>query len=295
MSTPWPPAGTRPLAIDVVSIQSQVVYGRVGNNVALPTLAALGLSTAAVPTVTLSNTPHYASLHGGATPVDWFSGWLGDLVQRGALKRLKAVLCGYLGSVAQAEALAPWLEARAALQPHAGIVIDPVIGDHDHGVYVDPGLVELYRERLLPLAIGATPNEFELARLTGCEVTDTASAIAAARPLLRGRLQWIAVTSTPHPQDAATMQVTLVMRRDAWAITHPRIDAVPKGTGDLFSAALAGHWVTGEEPPGATVAACAHVLQALRLTAEAHCAELLLPTNLPSPESTREITCAAVS
>lgn len=294
MSTPWPPAGTVPLAIDVVSVQSQVVYGRVGNNVALPTLRAFGLTTAAVPTVILSNTPHYASLHGGATSIDWFSGWLDDLVQRGAVKRLKAVLCGYLGSVAQADALADWLDARAALQAGVGIVIDPVIGDHDHGVYVDPGLVDVYRRKLLPLAIGATPNDFELAQLTGREISDAASAVAAARTLLTGRLQWIAVTSTPHAQHGAeTMQVTLVMRRDAWAITHPRIDAGPKGTGDLFSAALTCHWLTGQEPPQAAASACAHVLQALRLTEEAHCAELLLPNEVPL-ESAKEISIKAL-
>ena len=87
---PWPPPGTRPLDIDVVSVQSQVVYGRVGNNVALPVLSRHGLTAAVVPTVLLSNTPHYSSLHGGAVPADWFAGWLEDLVARGALEHLRA-------------------------------------------------------------------------------------------------------------------------------------------------------------------------------------------------------------
>lgn len=280
----WPPAGTRPLAIDVVSIQSQVIYGRVGNNVAAPTLEAHGLTTAIVPTVLLSNTPHYASLHGGPLPADWFAGWLDDLVQRGALKHLKAVLCGYLGSPAQAEALAQWLENQARLQSGWAAVIDPVIGDHDAGVYVPPELVACYRERLLPLAVGATPNDFELAALTGLPVTDTRSAIRAASQLLTGRLQWVAVTSTP--QDVAgRMQVTLVMRQQGrWAITHPKVAGGPKGTGDLFTAALTARWVSGEALPQAARGACAEVLQAMRRTAAAHGAELLLPDQGPLPQ-----------
>ena len=95
----------RPLAIDVVSVQSQVVYGRVGNNVAMPALQAQGLAVAAVPTVILSNTPHYPSIHGGAVPTEWFEGYLADLSARGALQQLRAVVTGYLGGPEQAQAL----------------------------------------------------------------------------------------------------------------------------------------------------------------------------------------------
>ncbi|WP_205622396.1 hypothetical protein [Xanthomonas arboricola] len=89
-------ATPRPLPLDVVSVQSQAVYGRVGNNVAVPTLEAQGLSVAAVPTVVLSNTPHYPTMHGGALPIEWFEDYLHDLSARGALSALRAILVGYL-------------------------------------------------------------------------------------------------------------------------------------------------------------------------------------------------------
>lgn len=278
MSIPWPPAGTRPLPIDVVSVQSQVIYGRVGNNVAVPTLRALGLSVAVVPTVLLGNTPHYASMHGGAIPDDWFSGWLDDLVARGALQSLRAVQSGYLGSAAQASSLALWLRARVAEKPALRVIVDPVIGDHDHGVYVDPELVDAMRRYLLPLADGLTPNDFELAHLTGRDVVDTEGAIAAARSLLADRTRWVIVTSAvPATWPRGQMRLIVVTRDATHIVTHPRIDIVPKGTGDLFTASLTGYRLRGEALPDAVLHACRRVLRAMRLTAAAHCAELLLP------------------
>jgi pyridoxine kinase len=74
------------------------------------------------------------------------------------------------------------------------------------------------------------------------------------------------------------MRVVLVTATQAQSITHPRIDAAPKGTGDLFCAALTGHWLQGLALPEAAARACDHVVRALQRTRQAHSAELLLPT-----------------
>ena len=268
----------RTLPLDVVSVQSQVVYGRVGNNVAIPALEALGLSVAAVPTVVFSNTPHYPTMHGGALPIEWFEGYLQDLSARGALHALRAILVGYLGNPEQAEALAGWVRALLKERADLRIVIDPVMGDYEHGIFVNPNLVGSYRRDLLPLADGLTPNSFELAHLTGLAVSDVESVITAARTLLTGRTQWVAVTSAAPdtwPQDE--MQVVLVTRTQAEVIAHPYIHTTPKGTGDLFCATLTGHWVNGAGLSEATAQACRQVMRALRHTEQLRCAELLLP------------------
>ena len=284
--TDTPPPTLQPLRPDVVSVQSQVVYGRVGNNVAVPTLESLGLSVAAVPTVVFSNTPHYPTVHGGALPIEWFEGYLQDLSARGALHALRAVLVGYLGNPGQAEVLARWTQALQAERAGLRVVIDPVMGDHDHGIYVDTGMAEAYRQLLLPLAHGLPPNGFELAHLTGRPVDDIESVVAAARTLLTGRTLWIAVTSAaPATWADGEMQVAFVTRTQAHVITHARIDAVPKGTGDLFSAALTGHWLNGATLPEAIARACQMIAQALRHTQNAQCAELLLPTRGGCPQA----------
>jgi pyridoxine kinase len=268
----------QPLPIDVVSVQSQVVYGRVGNNVAIPILESFGLTVVAVPTVILSNTPHYPTIHGGALPTEWFNGYLLDLSARGALRQTRAILLGYLGNPAQAEVLARWISNLHGEQPSLRVIVDPVIGDHDHGVYVDPGMIEAYRRHLLPLAHGLTPNGFELERLTGQPAGDIGSVIAAARMLLTGRTQWVAVTSAaPIALSPAEMQVAVVTRDQTRVLKHPRIATSPKGTGDLFAAALTGHLLGGDSIFEATTQACNQVAIALDHTRRTRCAELMLP------------------
>lgn len=269
-----------PLSIDVVSVQSQVVYGRVGNNVAVPSLTSLGLTVAAVPTVVFSNTPHYPSIHGGAIPIEWFEGYLQDLNARGATTQTRAVLMGYMGNAAQAAAVVRWVHQLRASQPQLHLVIDPVLGDHDTGLYVDSGLIDAYRQQLLPLADGLAPNGFELAELTGLPVHDINSVVTAARSLLKGRTQWVAVTSAaPSTWAPDEMQVVLVTADHTETITHPRIPIAPKGTGDLFCATLTGHWLRGATLADAARLACQQVISALQITQEAQCDELLLPSS----------------
>lgn len=268
----------QPLAIDVVSVQSQVVYGRVGNNVARPELEAAELNVAVVPTVLFSNTPHYPSIHGGSIPPDWFAGYLEDLLARDALRQLRAVLVGYMGDPVQIEILARWLERVREQRPELLVLVDPVIGDEDCGDYVKPGMVEAYREHLLPLATGMTPNAFELKRLAGVDAHGIEEHVAAARSLLGKHTRWVLITSAAPadcPPDA--IQVVAVTADEVQIVQHPRINSAARGTGDLFSAAVLSHLLAKASLLDATRFATGRVVAALELTLAADSAELLLP------------------
>lgn len=268
----------KPLPIDVISIQSQVVYGCVGNNAALPALRAHGLNAAAVPTVVFSNTPHYPTIHGGATPIDWFAGYLQDLLARDALHQIRLILTGYLGGAEQALALANWFDRLRETHPDLPLVVDPVIGDHDCGVYVNPNMVEAYRRHLLARARGLTPNGFELERLTGRRAADIDAAIAAARTLLTGRSEWVVVTSAaPDAQADDEIGVLVVTRTQAEVIRHPRLPIAPKGTGDLFAATLSARWLSGASIVESAAHACRYVTAAIEYTHAQGCGELCLP------------------
>lgn len=277
VATPSNSAPPSPLQIDVVSIMSQVVYGQVGNSVTVPALQRFGLRVAAVPTVILSNTPHYPSVHGGALPLDWFQGYLDDLLARGALGHLRAVVLGFLGNPDQIDIVMPWLDKVKSMHGDLTVIIDPVIGDHDHGIYVDPALCRAYRERAVHYARGLIPNGFELGVLTGMPVDDVAEVVKAARQLLNGVTQWVIVTSAaPATWSDDTMKVLVVTASDSAVLAHKRLPLSPKGTGDLFAASVTARIINGSSITDAATHAYEDVLAALARTQAANCAELLL-------------------
>jgi len=270
------PADLAPLPVDVVSVQSHVCYGCVGNSVAVPTLQALGLNVVPVPTVYLSNVPQYDTLSGGAIPQEWFEGFLADVERRGALRHARAVLTGYLGTPRQATALTAWLERMVAARPELLVVVDPVMGDRDSGLYVHAGLPQAM-PALARLATGLTPNAFELERLVGRPVTTVSETVAAAGELLGGRTRWVVVTSAaPAAAPPGETMVVVVTADSHQVVTHEVVASAAKGTGDLFSAVLLHGLLAGTDLAAAVGAAHERVAAVLERTSRLGCAELVL-------------------
>lgn len=209
----------------VLSISSQVVWGPVGNSAAVPALQARGHEVLSLPTVTLSNHPGHGAPQGFRTQPEDMARMLAALEGLGALKGLDAVLTGYFASPEQVEEVAALLKRIAC--PY--VLVDPVMGDHDK-LYVPEAVAEAIRSHLLPLASCVTPNGFELAWLSGAEVMDEKSAIAAARVL---GIREVLATSIPARGDQLT--TLLVAGDEAHGVTTPKLSGVPHGTGDFLS------------------------------------------------------------
>lgn len=266
-----------PLPIDVISIQSEVVYGHVGNNAVIPVLQHYGFTTATVPTVYYSNTPLYPSLYGGIIPDEWFSGFLQALTDRDLLKTAKHIMLGYLGSPSQAEMLADWLTDVRKNYPHITIQIDPVLGDTGVGLYVDERLAENYRNRLHKLATGMTPNHFELEYLVGRKLTTLEETVEAAKSLLSAQTQWIITTSAaPETWQEGTMQIAIITKDNVDIHTHKHHPSAAQGTGDTFAATLAAYLLKGESLKVATQKAADAVVEVLKNTLAADTREIQL-------------------
>lgn len=261
-----------PSPVDVISVQSQLVYGCAGNSAAVPPLRALGVRVAEIPTTLLSNAPFYATLRGRMLPVDWFSELLTGASERGLPQRAKALVSGYFGTVANGEAFADWLDTTAPQSPSMRYFLDPVIGDTHTGPYVEPALERVFRERLLRHAWLVSPNAFELGRLTGLPSLAEADALVAARRLLEQGPAWVLAHSVAAEPGQL---VTLAVSRDAvYRWTSPYLPVDVAGTGDVLTALLMAFLLRGQPMQEAVGRALTGVHAALEATLAAGHEEL---------------------
>ncbi|WP_347138779.1 pyridoxal kinase [Paracoccus sp. SSK6] len=220
----------------VISIQSQVVHGHVGNSAAVFPMQAAGLEVAAIPTVIFSNTPDYPTLRGAPVPPDLFADLLLGADERGLPQRAAWLMTGYIGSIEVGHMAAEFVARCKAANPGLRYMCDPVMGDHGPGLYVPAELADIMRDRLLPLADLATPNSFELGHLTGRAITGMADLQAAAADLRMAPGATLVATGCVLEDSPADHLESVILGPDG-ATRHPirRLPMALPGTGDLFA------------------------------------------------------------
>ena len=250
--------------MNVLSIQSSVVYGRVGNRAAVLVLERLGHDVWPVDTVAFSNHPAHGAFRGRIVPAVEVAELVDGLAERGVLGRCDAILSGYVGDPATAAVIASAVARVRAERAGALYCCDPVIGEVGRGVYVRAGIPEAFRDRLVSMADIVTPNPFELEFLTGMAPTTLESAHAAARTLLRRGPGLVVATGLRPPGAPGELAVLAATPEAAWLIRHPRRAVRVWGTGDAFAALFLGAYLGSRDPRAAlehAVAALEEVLE----------------------------------
>jgi len=255
-------------SMTVISIQSQVAYGHVGNSAAVFAMQMHGIDVIAVPTTLLSNRPGYPTIRGRVLDAQLVADLLLGVEERGALDSCRMILSGYLGSPEIAAVVADFVQRAKARNPALLYCCDPVLGDRDRGLFVQADIPPLVRDRLCRLADIITPNHFEFEWLCGAKATTTDQAIAQAQALLARGPSTIVVTSAELANvPDGQIETLAVQRSQAWRVRTPKLPISPSGTGDLFAALFVAARVRGSNTPDALGHAASAIFAVLERTA----------------------------
>src|SRR5215204_2626740 len=190
-------------AMNILSIQSHVAYGHVGNASAVFPMQRLGVEVWPIHTVQFSNHTGYGAWKGRVFDAPAIEDLVDGIAERGVLPRCDGVLSGYMGSADIGTAILSAVERVRAANPKALYCCDPVIGDVGRGVFVRPGIPEFMREHAVPSADIVTPNQFELDVLSGMETRTLASITQAVSAVQRLGPKVVLVTSVDAQETPA--------------------------------------------------------------------------------------------
>ncbi|MEM8589079.1 MAG: pyridoxal kinase PdxY [Pseudomonadota bacterium] len=231
--------------MNILSIQSSVAYGHVGNSAAVFPLQRLGYSVWPVITVHFSNHLGYGAARGPVLPAEDVADVIRGIEEREVMADCDAVLSGYMGDASIGTVILDAVDTVRRHRPDAVYCCDPVMGDVGTGFYVRPGIPEFMRDRAVPAATLVTPNQFELEYLTGLVPTDLASVLAAVDKVRAMGPAVVLVTSLRrHDGPADRIEMLAVSGEGAWLLSNPLLPVDVNGAGDATAALFLAHWLS---------------------------------------------------
>jgi len=247
----------------LLSIQSQVSFGAVGNTVTNMVAAQMDIPLAAINTINLIAHPGYGLKAGGSLSDADFNAILKAITTLNFWSDIGVISTGYMARQQQVIAVAETLKTAASHHPELPVLIDPAFGDHGR-LYGDVAIAEAIRDLLLPLAHITTPNRFEAAWLTGIDIHNAEDAEQAAfqmldhYPLLEAVMITGIIPQTPHDTKCLDIMYsrTTKSEHNAPLLTHHPHGF--SGGGDLFAALLASYVIKGDDVAAAFSKAAQH-------------------------------------
>jgi pyridoxine kinase len=226
----------------VLSIQSAVAHGHVGNSAAVFPLQRIGVEVVPVHTVNFSNHTGYGSWRGPVMAASDVADVLTGVEERGVFPEIDVVLSGYQGGTGIGDVIVDAVRRVKAANPSAVYACDPVMGNAKSGCFVAPEIPHLLRDRVVPVADLITPNQFELGFLTGTEPTTIESTLASADAARAMGPATVLVTSVERPdREEGTIEMLVVEDAGAWVVQTPLLPFKANGSGDVTAALFAAH------------------------------------------------------
>jgi pyridoxine kinase len=280
--------------VSILSIQSSVAYGHVGNSAAVFPLQRLGVEVWPVHTVHFSNHTGYGEWRGPLMAADDVRAVIQGVEERGAFPAVEAVLSGYQGGDEIGDVILDAVARVKAANPSAIYACDPVMGNAKSGCFVHPAIPVLLRERVVPAADVITPNQFELGFLTGTEprsIEETLESVELARAMGPST---VLVTSVERPDaPEATIEMMAVTGDCAWIVQTPRLPMKANGSGDVTAALFTAHLLETGDPGVALGRTASSVFDLLQTTLDSGERELQLVQSqqaLAEPRMQFEVT-----
>ena len=261
----------------ILSIQSHVTYGHVGNSAAVFPLQRAGHEVWPVHTVNFSNHTGYGDWGGPMIPASDVTSIIDGIEKRGAFPQIDAILSGYQGGADIADAIVETVRRIKAANPKALYACDPVMGNAKSGCFVSEEIPPLLRDRVVPVADIITPNQFELGYLTDSEVGTLDQTLAAVKKAQEIGPKTVLVTSVKRPETPEDQIEMLAVDGDrAFLVSTPLLPFKRNGSGDVTAALFTGHYLRGRDAKDALAKTASSVYDLLRVTLEADSPELKL-------------------
>ncbi|MEM6902252.1 MAG: pyridoxal kinase PdxY, partial [Pseudomonadota bacterium] len=234
------------MATAILSIQSHVAFGYVGNRAATFPLQRLGYDVAAVNTVQFSNHTGYGEWTGEVFSADHVASLIDGIEARGGLDATAAILSGYLGDASVGSVVLDAVERVKARNPTALYACDPVMGDVGRGFFVREGIPEFFKTKALEVADILIPNQFELAHLADRDITSVDTAMRAMADIRAlGPSQVLLTSFEPAGESTEDIAMLLDTAAGTWRVATPRLpmNPAPNGAGDCTAALYLGKYL----------------------------------------------------
>jgi pyridoxine kinase len=263
--------------MNILSIQSHVVYGHVGNSAAVFPLQRMGVEVWPIHTVQFSNHTGYGQWQGRIFDAGMIREVMAGIEQRGILGECDGILSGYMGGADIGSAILDAVATVKRANPSARYCCDPVIGDAGRGIFVREGIPEFMRGKAVPAADVITPNQFELGFLAGRECTSLATTRDAIKAVHDLGSRVILVTSL-HTKETPEDAIDLLAsdEKSCFRLRTPRLQLVVNGAGDAIAALFFVHYLREGKIDVALARAASSIFGVLSKTAEAGAPEMLL-------------------